>query len=243
MGTRLSRNPISAAQEWQELWVLLGQIARWFIEGIPRLGSSGGVEYPWWVLQARAQSSKGGTWVAEVLEVGGSTEFDLTGVESHEAVLEAREAKLEAREAKIAAREAAVKEGERRLGLLTTLKRKLDDKVDSFEDLEDTQKYLIMSEGLLMSRVDALFMLALDAIGEKVPPHLAKTEAALRKVKDKDTRKLEGVVQAVETAVLAMDPARAESAGKNLGIQTRGRSRADIVKMLKEHLTGTTAGC
>ena len=126
---------------------------------------------------------------------------------------------------------------------LKTLKQKLDDKVDSFEDLEDTQKCLIMSEGLLMSRVDALFMLALDAIGEKVPPHLAKTEAALRKVKDKDTRKLEGVVQAVETAVLAMDPARAESAGKNLGIQTRGRSRADIVKMLKEHLTGTTAGC
>ena len=69
------------------------------------------------------------------------------------------------------------------------------------------------------------------------------TEMAIIKIKDKDTRKLEEVVAAVEMAVRGMDQPTAKTASVYLGIRAPSSiGKEDVIQKIKESLYGTTAG-
>jgi len=127
----------------------------------------------------------------------------------------------------------------------------LEEKVDALEDLEDTLKPTMMQNNILMSKLDAMYLLVADAvsvageISKEANEALAVTKTAevARAIKDKNTIKLDDVVRAVRTAVDRMPERRAVDAGKALGLRTScATTRDQVISMLSDHFKGTTAG-
>ena len=138
------------------------------------------------------------------------------------------------------------------------------------EDLQDILDPMLQQENVLFSKIDALYMLAVDALDfvevygeacnarEKAlrealskakakapalsdsPSFPSATSDAVKEIKDMSTRKLAQVIHAVESAVKGMPLARAQKAAKTLGIACQIDSKEEALKHIGTHLRGTT---
>ena len=151
-----------------------------------------------------------------------------------------------------------------------TLQEQVENRQDEVELLEDQLNPLMVHANVLASKIDALHMLAVDMVNfyeeyheasqarEKalqealkkakakapalpgVPSFPLASEKAVKEIKDKDTRKLEQVIHAAESAVKGMPLARAQKAAKTLGIVCPIASKEEALMHIGTHLRGTT---
>lgn len=102
-------------RDWQELWVLLGQVGEW-LQLMPTQ-TSGGV-LPWWVQMAR--SAAGSSGVAEIVQLSTPVDVDVEADDARLRSLERREAALVEKEAALKKREAELEKAAPNLQLQPT---------------------------------------------------------------------------------------------------------------------------